>query len=164
MKDHIKLQELGKDDPKTTDISEDSLFDTYYSQRPEEMEEVSLYDFVKDYAKCRDNNSGQRKYCRLVNPCLPNHRFFDPNKQNQREDYFYSMLLLFVPFRNKSTLLAENETAEEGFNRLIEANSGMYKHHDRMQQMLKAHAKVKEINEARQDEAKLINEKEDYNK
>ena len=30
---------------------------------------------------------------------------------------------------------------------------------DRLQQMLKAHAKVKEINEARQDEVKVINEK-----
>ena len=94
------------------------------------MEEVCLYDFVKDYAKCRANNSGQRKYCRLAKPCLPNHRLFDPNKENQREDYFYSMLLLFVPFRNESTLLAENETAEEAFNRSIEANYGMYKHHD----------------------------------
>ena len=37
----------------------------------------------------------------------------------------------------------------------------MYKHHDRLQQMLKEHAKVKEINEARQDEAEVINEKED---
>ena len=85
-----------------------------------------------------------------MKPCLPNHRLFDPNKENQREDYFYSMLLLFMPFRNEGTLLAENETAEEAFNRLIEANSSMYKHHDRLQQMLKLHAKVKEINEARQ--------------
>ena len=94
---------------------------------------------------------------------LPNHVYLITGSliQNQREYYFYSMLLLFVPFRSEGTLLAENETAEEAFNRLIEANSGMYKHHDRLQQMLKAHAKVKEINEARQDEVKVINEKED---
>ena len=63
------------------------------------MEAVCLYDFVKDYTKCRDNNSGQRKYLSLAKPCLPNHGLFDPNRENQREDYFYSMLLLFVPFR-----------------------------------------------------------------
>ena len=77
---------------------------------------VSIYDYVKDYTKCRDNNSGQGKYRRLAKPCLPNHRLFDPNKENQREDYFYSMLLLFVPFRSEGTLLAENETVEEAFN------------------------------------------------
>ena len=27
---------------------------------------------------------------------LPNHRLFDPNKEDQREEYFYFMLLLFL--------------------------------------------------------------------
>ena len=127
------------------------------------MEKVCLYDFVKDYVKCRDDYSGQCKYRKLAKPCLPNHRLFDPNKENQREEYFYSMLLLFVPFRNEGTLLAETEAAEEAFVRLIEANSGMYQHHDRLQQMLKAYAKVKEINDARQEEAKVNVNKEEHN-
>ena len=162
LKDHSKLQELGKIDLNSTEIFEDSVIDTYYPQRPGDMEDVCLYDFVKDYVKCRDNNFGQRKYRRLAKPCLPNHRLFDPNKENEREEYFYSMLLLFVPFRNEGTLLAEGETAEEAFARLVQATSGMYKHHDRLQQMLKANAKVKEINEARQVEAKVTVNREDH--
>ena len=71
------------------------------------------------------------------------------------------MLLLFLPFRDKGSLLAQVESAEAAFIRLMESNSGMYKHHDRLQQMLKATAKVKKINEARQEEAKQNDNKED---
>ena len=72
------------------------------------------------------------------------------------------MLLLFLSFRNEGTLLAEGETAEEAFACLLQATSGMYKHHDKLQQMLKANAKVKEINEARQEEAKVTVNREDH--
>ena len=164
LKDHSKLQELGKEDPNSTEIFEDSVIDTYYPQRPAEMEEVCLYDFVIYYAKCKDDKSGQRKYRRLTKPCLPNHRLFDPNKEDQKEEYFYSMLLLFVPFRSEGNLLAENESAEKAFSHLVEANPDMYSHHDRLQQMLKVNAKVKEINEARQEEATFSVDKEDEDK
>ena len=116
MKDHNKLQELGKSDPGSTEIFEDSVVDTHYPQRPNDVEKVCLYDFVKYYVKCKDDNLGQHKYRKLVKPCLPNHRIFDPNKENQREEYFYSMLLLFVPFRDERSLLAQGESAEAAFN------------------------------------------------
>ncbi len=41
---------------------------------------------------------------------------YDPANENQREDYYYSLILLFIPFRDDSLLL-ENETAEEAFHR-----------------------------------------------
>ena len=47
LKDYSKLQEFEKVDPNSTNIFEDSLIDTYYPQRPAEMEKVCLYDFVK---------------------------------------------------------------------------------------------------------------------
>ena len=37
------------------------------------------------------------KYTKLKKSRLPNHKLFDPQKENQREDYFYSLILLFVP-------------------------------------------------------------------
>ena len=40
----------------------------------------------------------------------------------------------------------------------------MYSHHDRLQQVLKANAKVKEINKARQEEASFSVDKEDKDK
>ena len=79
LKNHNKLQELGKSDPSSTEIFEDSVVDTHYPQRTNDMEKVCLYNFVKYHVKCKDDNSGQRKYCKLVKPCLPYHRLFDPN-------------------------------------------------------------------------------------
>ena len=54
----------------------------------------------------------QRVYKKKLNtPRLVNHKLFDPEKETQREDYYYSLILLFVPFHDESNLLLENETA-----------------------------------------------------
>ena len=34
---------------------------------------------------------------------------------NTREDYYYSLILLFVPFRDEASLVQDDETAEEGY-------------------------------------------------
>ena len=73
-------------------------------------------------------------------------------------------MLLFVPFRSECNLLAENEYAEKTFACLVEADPDMYRDHDKLQQMLKANAKVKEINEARQEEATFSVDKENKDK
>ena len=44
LKDHKELQEIAKRDPNTEDIFEDSLLDTHYPQRPNDLEDVCLYD------------------------------------------------------------------------------------------------------------------------
>jgi len=42
------------------------------------------------------------------------------HKRKHREDYYYySVILLFVPFRTESSLLLDNERAEEAFHRLV---------------------------------------------
>ena len=76
---------------------------------PTELENVCLYGTMTDVAKtvqCR------QKCCKLSKPCLPNHRLYDPNKEGQREDYFYALILLFTPFRNEDNLIGKTETAE----------------------------------------------------
>ena len=45
-------------------------------------------------------------------PLFVNHAAFDPEKEDQRESYYYSLVLLFVPFREESCLLEGSETAE----------------------------------------------------
>ena len=52
-----------------------------------------------------------------------------------REDYYYSLLLLFTHFRDESSLL-EHETAEEAFHRLVNADSSA--HHFKVQKMIVA--------------------------
>ena len=45
----------------------------------------------------------------------------------------YSMILLFVPFRDKGTLVNEDETMEEAFNQLLSNNSRSSSYHDKVQ-------------------------------
>lgn len=66
----------------------------------------------------------------------------------QREAYYYSLLLLFIPFRDESSLLLENESAEHAFNRL--RNSDSFAYHAKLKTMLEAQSNLKKINDARQ--------------
>ena len=49
LKDHKVLKDMAKDNPETEDIFEDNLIDTYYPQRPRDLENICLYDFVANY-------------------------------------------------------------------------------------------------------------------
>ena len=72
---------------------------------------------------------------------------FDPEKENQRESYYYSLVLLFVPFREETCL--QNETAKQAFNRLLPGDSNCSTHHSRLQTMLAAKVSATAINKAR---------------
>ena len=161
LKDHRQLEQLAQHDPNNKDMYEDSLLDTHYPKRPESLEDVCLYDLVANYSWQSTDDNGKRKYTKLKKPRLPNHKLFDPQKENQREDYFYSLILLFVPFRDESSLLLENEMAEEAFDRLMNEDSSAY--HDKLQKILDAQSKITEINEARQadGEEKRVNKEDD---
>ena len=116
--------------------------DIYYPQRPNDIEDVCLYDFIANYDYCgTDSRTGERQYHKLTKPRLPNHRLFDPEKEDQRESYYYSLILL------ESSLLLENETAKEAFQRLLPADSDCSAYHSRLQKILQAQATIKKINE-----------------
>ena len=124
------------------------------------MEDVCLYDLVRDYDRVGVDNDDQYTYSKLTKPHLPNHKLFDPEKETQREDYFYSMLRLFVPFRREADLLGPDET--EAFQRHLQPGSGLHLHHDKLQQILAARNQVMKINEARQkDQPPPVNVKDD---
>ena len=78
------------------------------------------------------------------------------------EDYFYSLLLLFVPFRNEAELVNEKETAEQAFSRANSADSGIRVHQKKLEQMLKAQEKVKCIINIWQEEAKDTTDNDKY--
>ena len=73
---------------------------------------MCLYDFIAQYEFQGIDDQGQRVYGKLGKPKLPNHKIFDPEIESQREDYYYSLVLLFCPFRDESSLILGNETAE----------------------------------------------------
>ena len=80
---------------------------------------------------------------------------FDPEKEDERESYFYSLIFLFVQFRNESGLLLEGETAEVAFNRLLPNHSDCSLYHKKLQKMLKASLYLKQVNDAREQEEKV---------
>ena len=52
-------------------------------------------------------------------------------------------MLLFIPFRDESNLIAEGETAEVVFNRLIGENVDLSEHHEKLQALIKVQTAVK---------------------
>ncbi len=90
IKDHKVLQDIAKENPDTEDILEDNLIDNQYPQRPQDVEDICLYDFVANYDWQSKDSSGNRKYKKLTKSRLPNHKLYDPANENQREDYYYS--------------------------------------------------------------------------
>lgn len=127
------------------------MVDIFYPARPKELENVCLYDFVQWYAYSGTSSDGTRDYKKLKKPLLPNHKLFDTSNENQREDYYYSLMLLFIPFRNERDLMKEGETAKIAFNHLIGSNVNLTEHHEKLQALLKAQTAVKKINEAREE-------------
>ena len=84
LKDHKVLEQMAKHTPDTEDIYEDNLLDTNYPQRPECLEHVRLYDLVANYNWQSRDDDGNRKYTKLKKPRLPNHKLFDPRKENRK--------------------------------------------------------------------------------
>ena len=154
LKDHSELLEMESTDPDSENIFKENLYSNYYPDRPEELQDLCLHDFVANFDWYGKDSKGQRKYRKLGKPRLVNHKIFDPEKEDHREDYFYSLILLFVPFRDEASLLNGNETAEEAFQRLLPASKDCQNYHSRLQTMLKAKANLKAIREARQTDGK----------
>ena len=150
LKNHNMLKDLLESDPDSISIFNSNLIDDFYPARPAELENVCLYDFVKHYTYCGVDSSGNRAYRVLEKPRLPNHRLYDPTKENERESYYYSLLLLFVPFRDEADLIAEHSSAEEAFNKFLALNTDMKCHHEKLAKMLETHKKVTEINNDRE--------------
>ena len=88
--------------------------DMFYPERPDNIEDVWLYDFVADYVKTGVDNRGNTTYCRLVKSVLPNHKLYIPDKENEKKSY-YRLLLFFVLFRDESDLMEEGGSAEDAF-------------------------------------------------
>ena len=156
LKSHTALTELSKSDPDSEDLFELNLVDKYYPDRPDKLEDVCLYDIVANYSWYHTIVKGvkQTEFKRRGKPVLPNHKLYDLRNENQKEDYYYSLIMLFVPFRNESELLLEDETAEEAFNRHFPDTdeNRCLTPHTRLQQMLECNRSVKLINEARKSD------------
>ena len=73
-----------------------------YQNKPDDLEDLSLHDFVANYDSHSKDSQGRHIYRKVTKPRLVSHKMFDPKK-----DYFYSLLLLFVPFIDEASLHRE---------------------------------------------------------
>ena len=123
LKNHKVLQQLAKNNSHSQNIFQDNVLDTFYPQRPASLEKVCLYDFVANYGI---DTAGQRGCTgNLASLNSPNHKIFDPENENTRQEYFYSLVLLFSPLRDESSLLQDSETPEHAFRRLLTSQSSI---------------------------------------
>ena len=148
LKNYTELKQLRESNPDSDDVFAPSVVDVHYPSRPDELEDLCLYDFVKFIDWYHRDKDGKKTYRRLAKPCVPNHPTYDPRKLEQVDDYYYSLILLFVPFRDENNLLLPNETPEQAFNRYN--SEGLLGHHEKLMKMLEAISNRQKITEARQ--------------
>ena len=80
LRNHNTLKELLDSDPDSVSIFNSNLIDDFYPARPAELENVCLYKYYTYYGV---DSSGNRAYRVLEKPRLPNHRLYDPTKENE---------------------------------------------------------------------------------
>ena len=109
----------------STDIFRTNILD-YYVDRPDMLDNVSLFKFASWYALCpasEEVNGGPRTCERVRLKTLgktfrKRKRFIvvrTPKFEPISDDYFYSLLMLHLPYRNENTLKHPYSTAEEAF-------------------------------------------------
>lgn len=154
-------------EPESTDIYYESWIDDHYPKRPKELEATNLYSFAQNYdivktrpvsseVECYEINDSKRFLKRRANPYLINHYFYDP--EQVPEKYFFSLLLLFKPWRSSDELKIGCETYTEAFNLVKEelkegvnyGNSMIESRYKIQKAFEMIESKVAEINEDRE--------------
>lgn len=143
------------------DIFPPSLIDNHYPNRPEELEDMCLFDFAKNYEIVNTKpQSGTwypygEKFLKLrKKPCLINH--YNYNMQKNKEQYFYSLILLFKPFRTESSLLGTFKTYTEAFESYKDTLIDALQYHERLEELQRArdylHEEIKELEKADEED------------
>ena len=133
LKSKQAIDQLLDNDPDSTEIFAPSLVDTFYPNRPEQLEKCNLYDFSSKYdvqtnKPSKDVESyimqlecGTRYIKKREKDCIINHYHY--KAESEAEKYFFSILLLFLPWRSVSDLKEAGETYAESYGRHSSASS-----------------------------------------
>ena len=159
-----EVREIAKNEPSTEEFYGEGLVTDFYPKRPPQYEEECLYDFVAKYIYNGKDKNGKRCYRKLQKERLPNFKEFNVHKEDQRDSYYYSIILLFVPFRNEDDLVNDGETVKEAFDRHIVDHERCVEANEKFRKLLKATEKLKEIKDARaanREEENEYNEADD---
>ena len=147
IKDYQELQQIAESDPDSNDLYQANLIDNFYPNRPASLGHVCLYDVVKWY-----HGVIMMQKVRAGKPKIPNHRIYDPNKPDEREAYFYSLLLLFVPFTVESQLVGDGQQKKRSmsisgttvpWNIITKVCKRCFKHKQRCKELMKLERRKK---------------------
>ena len=113
LKDRATIEAL---DDESSDIFFPSWVDSYYPNRAEELEDMHLYDFLAWHDWERKEPSKSTMYYPFMGgflkkrdrPYLLNHYKYSVSEEPEK--YYYSLLLLFKPWRDCESLLGGCES------------------------------------------------------
>lgn len=137
----------------STDIFHPSLIDTYYPSRPKKLESTNLYDFAKwyDIVKTKPYSKTVEYYvlgdCLYLKKCkrgyLINH--YKYNVHTQPEHYYFSLLLLFKPWRDISELKNDCENYAEAFSLIQVQFENALRYHEKLIEIQQGIDNIKEL-------------------
>ncbi|XP_067211476.1 ATP-dependent DNA helicase PIF1-like [Linepithema humile] len=162
------LEALELEDPSSTDIFCESWIDNHYPQRPKELEHMSLYEFAKwfDITKIKPRNElvefyefNDRYLRRRQRGYLINHYKFNPN--TQPEKYFFSLLLLFQPWREFEEIRNGCNTYAASFHTVKLHLTEALQYHEKLEELQKAFDTANELVQQYLDEVKKQHESQD---
>ncbi|XP_054287868.1 uncharacterized protein LOC129003595 [Macrosteles quadrilineatus] len=117
-----KIDKIRSMDPSSTNIFYESWVDDHYPTRPDELEDMNLYDFVRWYDIAAQPPKGDREVHKLnsgkfltkrVRPCLLNHYKYSPTQDPEK--YYHALLLMFLCWRSTDELKESHETYTDAF-------------------------------------------------
>ena len=140
------------------DLFHASWVDTYYPNRPTELEDTTLYDFVAWYDLESKEPKSSVKYFHFYDrylkkrtrPYLVNHYRYNPNQD--AEKYFYSILLLFKPWRQCDSLLGDDSNYMDAFNACKDSLLDGLKYHAQLSRLQEADTTVRELISKRREQ------------
>ncbi|XP_071582385.1 uncharacterized protein [Temnothorax nylanderi] len=146
-------KEIEAHDGDSTNIFCPSIIDEHYPRRPKELESMFLYEFVQWYDILKNKPRGKNiEYYTMENGyylkrrqrgCLINHYKYNVN--TQPENYFFSLLLMFKPWRKIEDLKDGCDTYTEAFHKGKLYLTEALQYHEKLEEVQKAFETAKQL-------------------
>ena len=158
VKSYQDIKDLPED---SEEVFHASWIDTYYPSRPEELENTHLFDFLACYDVQKDEPKKKEIYfpffgrflIKRERPYLVNHFRYSPSQN--AEKYYYSILLLFKPWRQCDSLLGDHSTYVDAFAACKDSLLDALEYHDQLSRLQEADANVRELISNRREEMEV---------
>jgi len=119
-----ELETIAQKNPDSCEIFQAHWVLDVYPDRPDELESLSLYEFLGWYEKHRSTSKDQLQLKSLgyslrrrnTTPYIVTHQTVNPNQSDEnKERYFFHLLKLFKPWRTESDLCSPGKNYYETY-------------------------------------------------